>query len=104
MSKLIKVTEADKLPPGQSEAFEVEGKRIALFNVGGVYYAIDDTCPHADAPLAGGYVDQKQVTVSCPWHGAEFDLKTGNVLCAPARGNVSVYNVVLEGNDLKLEI
>jgi len=104
MPKLIKITETGKLPPGRSEAFEVEGKRIAVFNVDGRYYAIDDTCPHADAPLAGGFVDRKQATVSCPWHGAEFDLKTGKVLCAPARGDVGAYNVVLEGNDLKLEI
>jgi nitrite reductase/ring-hydroxylating ferredoxin subunit len=104
MPSLIKITESNRLAPGQAEAFEVEGKRIAVFNVDGNYYAIDDTCPHADSPLSGGCVDQKRLTVSCPWHGAEFDLQTGAVLCAPARGNVGAYKVVLEGDDLKVEI
>lgn len=102
MSKLVKVTVASDLPPGQATAFEVEGKRIALFNVGGQYYAIDDTCPHAGASLAEGTVEGG--VVKCPWHGADFDLSTGQVQCPPADENVQCYRVLVEGDDIKVEV
>ena len=57
MAKLIKVAETKDLPPGSAAAFEVEGQSIALFNVAGTFYAIDDTCPHSGGPLSQGQVD-----------------------------------------------
>ena len=66
------------MPPGQAAIFTVEGQRIALFNVEGTYYAIGDTCTHRFGPLSEGDVQGTKVT--CPWHGADFDLKTGAAL------------------------
>jgi len=102
MSALKKVAELKDLPPGQAVACEVEGLRIALFNVDGVIHAIDDECPHAGASLSSGYV--KDGKVGCPWHAADFDLKTGAVLCPPARGDVRVYKARVEGEDIYLEL
>ena len=75
MAKLIKIAAAKDVPPGQAAAFTVEGQRIALFNVEGTYYAIGDSCTHRGGPLSEGAVQGTKVT--CPWHGADFDLKTG---------------------------
>jgi len=102
MANLIKIAEVTDVPAGQAAAFTVEGQRIALFNVEGTYYAIADTCTHADGPLSEGEVQGTKVT--CPWHGAEFDLKTGAVLGPPAFEGVPSFRVVLEGNDIKVEL
>jgi nitrite reductase/ring-hydroxylating ferredoxin subunit len=80
MAKRIKIAGTQDVPPGKAAAFDVEGRRIALFNIEGSYYAIDDTCTHEGGPLCEGEVRGFKVT--CPWHGADFDLKSGEALCA----------------------
>ena len=102
MPKLVKVAARNDLPPGHAAAFDVEGQRIALFNVEGTFYAIGDTCTHRGGPLSEGSVARTIVT--CPWHGADFDLKTGDVMRSPARQGVPNYRVVIEGGDVKIEI
>jgi ferredoxin-NADP reductase/nitrite reductase/ring-hydroxylating ferredoxin subunit len=81
---------------------EAKGKRIAVFNVAGRYHAIDDTCPHQGGPLSEGALNGQVVT--CPWHGAEFDVTTGAVLSPPAGHGVATYPVQRSGPDLLLEI
>jgi nitrite reductase/ring-hydroxylating ferredoxin subunit len=102
MAKLVKIAETTRLGPGAATAAEIEGNRIAVFNVDGAFYAIDDTCPHAGGPLSEGQVKDCQVT--CPWHEARFDLKSGDALSPPAFEGVKSYRVVVEGNDVKVEI
>ena len=102
MAKLTKIAETRDVPPGQANCFQVEGESIAVFNVGGTFYAIEDTCPHSGAPLSQGFVEGTKVT--CPWHGADFDLKTGAVLGPPAQKGVPSYKVVVEGDDIKVEV
>src|SRR5439155_17040565 len=102
MAKLIKVAETKDLPPGSAAAFEVEGQSIALFNVAGTFYAIDDTCPHSGGPLSQGQVEGAKVTFS--WHEANFELSTGKGLCGPAFENFRSYKVVVEGNEIKVEV
>src|SRR5437899_1899009 len=82
MAKLLKIAKTKDVPPGQAAAFAIEGQKVALFNVEGTYYAIGDTCTHRGGPLSEGDVQGTRVT--CPWHGADFDLKTGAVLGPPA--------------------
>src|SRR5262245_59839820 len=72
MGRYARVASVGELAPGQSKLVEVEGKSIALFNVGGAYYALDNTCTHRGGPLAEGALDGDQVT--CPWHGAVFNV------------------------------
>jgi nitrite reductase/ring-hydroxylating ferredoxin subunit len=82
--------------------FEVGGKSIALFNVDGVFYAIDNTCTHRGGPLSEGVLDGKEVT--CPWHGAVFDVTTGQVLRPPAPRGISSYRTRVDGEDVEVEV
>ena len=102
MPKLIKVTETKAVAPGKAAAFDVGGQRVAVFNVGGTFYAIEDTCTHDGGPLCEGEVEGTVVT--CPWHRATFDLKNGDALGPPAFSGVKSFKVVVEGNDVKLEV
>jgi nitrite reductase/ring-hydroxylating ferredoxin subunit len=102
MAKLIPIAKTADLPPGKAAAFEVEDTRLAVFNVDGTFFAIDDTCPHAGAPLSEGTVQGGKIV--CPWHEAAFDLKTGEVLAPPAFEGVKTYRVVVEGDDVKIEL
>jgi nitrite reductase/ring-hydroxylating ferredoxin subunit len=102
MGQLIKVAEANDVPPGTAKAIEADGHRIALFHSGGSYYAIDDVCTHRGGALSEGEVDGTVVT--CPLHGATFDITTGSVLGRPASEGVVSYRVQVDGNDIKVEL
>ena len=101
MGRLIRVAETKDVPPGTAKAVDVEGRAVALFNVDGTYYAIADTCTHRGGPLSEGAVEGTVVT--CPWHGATFDVTTGDVLRPPAAEGVAHYNVQVDGDDIKVE-
>lgn len=101
MGTLVKVAEKKDLPGSSAKAVEVNGKQVALFNVDDKYYAIDDTCTHAGGSLSEGSIDGTEVT--CPWHGATFDITSGKVTGAPAQEDVKAYNVIVEGEDIKIE-
>jgi|WetSurMetagenome_2_1015567.scaffolds.fasta_scaffold45994_1 ferredoxin-NADP reductase len=98
----VKVAQHGDLAPGQVKAVAVNGAQIALCNVDGVYYAIDDTCPHRSASLAEGDLIGKEIT--CPLHGAIFDVTTGEVLEGPAGEGVTSYEVRLLGTDIEIKI
>lgn len=102
MAGFVKVATTSELSPGQSRKVEVGGKTIALFNIGGSYHAIDDTCPHRGGPLSEGQVEGDAVT--CPWHGAKFKVPSGEVLGGPARTGVFSYHVRVNGSDLEVEL
>jgi len=102
MAGFVKVAKSDEIAPGQGKMIEVGGKKIALFNVEGSFYAIDDTCTHRGGPLSEGSLEGKEVT--CPWHGAIYDVITGEVLSPPAPKGVARYNVRVEGTDIAVEV
>jgi len=102
MGQLVKVAQANDLPEGRAIAVEVAGQKVALFNVGGTYYAIGDTCTHRGGPLSEGEVEGTMVT--CPWHGASFDLTCGKALSPPAPRGVACYQVHVDGQDIKIEL
>ena len=102
MAGFVKVAKTSEIAPGQGKQVEVNGKKIALFNVEGSFYVIDDTCTHRGGPLSEGALEGKKVT--CPWHGATFDIITGGVVNPPAPIGVSRYNVRIVGDDIEIEI
>jgi len=102
MAGFVKVAKTDEIVPGQGKMIEVGGKKIALFNVEGSFHAIDDTCTHRGGPLSEGVLEGKQVT--CPWHGATFDVTSGEVLGPPATQGVARYNVRVEASDIEVEV
>ena len=102
MSKTLKVAEASELKPGECKTVEVDGQTLALFNVDGTFYAIDNTCSHVGGPLGDGALTGNEVT--CPLHGAQFDVTCGKALSGPARGDVKSFPVSLEGDDVLVEL
>src|ERR1700730_13047582 len=102
MADFVKVARAGEIAPGEAKAVEAGGKKIAIFNIEGTYYAIDDTCTHRGGPLSEGMVAGNEVT--CPWHGAVFDVTTGSVMGLPAPRSVAGYEVRIEGGDIEVEL
>ncbi|MBI3333236.1 MAG: non-heme iron oxygenase ferredoxin subunit [Candidatus Omnitrophica bacterium] len=102
MGKFIKVATTGEIPPGGAKQVEVEGHSIALFNVEGSFYAVDNTCTHVGGPLAEGMIEADQV--ECPWHGARFNVKTGAALTPPAAGDLASYKVQVSGSDIEVEV
>ena len=96
MAQPTKVADLKDLPPGKATCVEFAGEKVALFNVGGSVLAIADTCSHRGGPLSEGEVEG--ITVTCPWHGACFDLKSGAALGPPATQGVKRYQVTVKGN------
>jgi len=102
MGELVTVAKTSELKAGQAKTVQVKGETIALFNLGGTFYAIDDTCTHVGGPLSEGGIEGTAVT--CPWHGAQFDVTSGQVLTPPAASGVKSYRVSIQGDEVKLEV
>lgn len=91
------------IKPGELALFEVAGRRIAVANAGGQFFAIDDTCTHEQCSLAeDGTLEGTVVTCGC--HGAQFDVTTGAVLAPPAPDPVKAYRLRVDRGDLVLEL
>jgi 3-phenylpropionate/trans-cinnamate dioxygenase ferredoxin subunit len=102
MADFVKVAKTSDLPPGERIVVEVDDLYIAVFNVGGEFYAIEDVCTHDDGPLAEGELDGYEI--ECPRHGARFDIRTGKVLSFPAVVDVPWFEVKVEGDDVLVAV
>ncbi len=92
----IDIAPASELPNGERLFLEIEGKSIVIFNIAGQYYSIADVCSHDDGPVGEGQVEE--FTITCPRHGAKFDLRNGKVLAMPAVVDIPAYPVrIVEG-------
>jgi NAD(P)H-dependent nitrite reductase small subunit len=89
------VARASEIAPGSSTTIYVNGRQLALFNLDGTFYAIDDGCPHRGAPLSEGYLQGDRVL--CSWHCFDFSLKTGACEVVPEL-KVATYEVKVEGD------
>ncbi len=101
MAEFEVVARADELKEGDMRAFDVRGTKIAVANVAGTFYAFGDTCTHRECSLAEG--DLEETTVTCPCHGSEFDVVSGQVLRGPARVPVGSFEVRAEGGNLEVK-
>jgi nitrite reductase (NADH) small subunit len=101
MAEFVKVATLSELQEGSGKPVEVNGKAIALFNVGGQVYAIDNTCLHRGGPLGDGMLEGEVVT--CPWHMWEYNVRTGEFVANPEI-KVATYPVQVEGTDIKVAI
>lgn len=102
MPERLTIARASDVPAGRGLLVDFEGLRLAIFRVDGAYYAIDDTCTHAEASLSEGSLDG--CLVECPLHGAMFDLKTGQAMSAPADQAVRTYPLHIEGDEIQIEL
>ena len=102
MGKVI-VGKMSDIPPGTLHKAAIDGKEILVTNIDGKYFATDDTCTHAGASLSEGTLDGDAIT--CGWHGARFDCKTGKLEKFPAKiNNLKSYNVSVESDNVFVEI
>lgn len=101
MSAWINVARAEDLPAGTFRTVDAEDVGIAVFNVDGEYYAIEDMCTHDGGILTGGKINGDQVT--CPRHGARFSIKTGAALSPPAYEPVKTFPVRVEGGMVQVK-
>ncbi len=102
MTSWHRVAKTSDIPPGRVGVVSVDDRRIALCNVDGSFYAIDDVCTHD-----GGALDQGElegVEIECPRHGARFDVRTGRVTKLPAFQPVESYPTRVEGDDVDVGI
>lgn len=102
MSQFVAAAKVAEIPDQTAKCVEVEGKRIALFNLGGVFFALDNECTHESGPLSEGYIDGEEV--ECPWHGARFNIRSGVVTLDPAEDDVASYRVRVTGEDVEIEV
>ena len=102
MGQFIKVGEVSEILPGNAKQIDAGGRTIALFNLKGQFYAIDNSCTHVGGSLASGEIIDEDVI--CPLHGARFNIPTGKVLGPPARENISTYKIRIDGDNIKIEI
>jgi nitrite reductase/ring-hydroxylating ferredoxin subunit len=101
MGTFIEVARLEQLTPGGALAIEVHGRTIALFREGERIFAVDDTCTHSGGPLSEGSFERGVVT--CPWHGATFDLATGRRGDDIASHDLRSYPVRVEGGAIAIE-
>jgi nitrite reductase/ring-hydroxylating ferredoxin subunit len=104
------VAGADEVPPGERILVEVQGRSIGIFNIRGEFFALRNACPHQGAPLCLGSLDGTAAPsapgvyewvrdgeiLACPWHGWEFDVRTGRSIFNPHRTRVRSYEVTVE--------
>ena len=98
----LDIAPASELPSGERLFVEVEGKSIVIFNVADQYFAIADVCSHDDGPVGEGTLEG--YTITCPRHGAQFDIRTGRVLQMPAVVDIPAYPVKIFDGMIQLGI
>lgn len=111
--KAVKVCPASEIPAGGRKIVEIEGKSIGIFNLNGAFYALRNVCPHQFAPLCLGKVTgynapsevgvydwcREGEIIRCPWHGWEFDIKTGKSIFNPHKVRTKSYPVTVEAGE-----
>jgi 3-phenylpropionate/trans-cinnamate dioxygenase ferredoxin subunit len=111
------VATVDEIPPGQRRLVNVNGRDIGIFNVDGEYFAVSNRCPHEGASLCKGRIvglveaaepgayqySRRGELIRCPWHGWEFDLRTGKSWCEPDRTKVRRFDLKIESGGSLVE-
>ena len=104
-SNPIKVCKTSELTSGQSKCIKVTNKEIAVFNINGKFYAIDNICIHAGGPLNEGYLDTDNCQITCPWHAWGYDLATGKCVTHPKQDVfTSTFPVKVQGDEIFVEV
>lgn len=102
MGKIIACTTSDILP-GKMIKVTIDGRDILVANIDGEYHATDDSCTHSGSSLSEGKLDG--CTITCGWHAAEFDCKTGKLIKFPAKiRDLTSYSVVVESDNVFVEM
>lgn len=100
MEQWVDVAMVDEIANQAYKIVEINSVPIAIFNINGEFYAIEDNCPHQHLPIADGLIEGCNIT--CPYHGAKFCLKTGDVLAPPAYDNLTVFPLRILDNKVQI--
>ncbi len=101
-SRFVRVADTRAIPENGNKVVVLGGTEVAIFHHEGRFYALANLCPHRQAPLSAGEVARGIVT--CPWHGARFELATGKGLPGPHRCNQQAFPVRIQGTEIHLEL
>ena len=97
-----KIGKVGDVPAGTAKVYEVADRAIAVCNVDGELYAIDDVCTHDEGSLDQGELEGHEI--ECPRHGARFDVRSGEVTALPAVLPIDTFNVRVQGEDIEIEL
>jgi nitrite reductase (NADH) small subunit len=97
----VRAAGKQEVPAGTIREFQLNGKGVALANVGGKFFAVDNVCLHRGGPLGAGELDRQVVT--CPWHGWQFDVTNGQLL-TNAAVTLACYPVEIRGEDVFVDV
>ncbi|MQA88993.1 MAG: Rieske 2Fe-2S domain-containing protein [Gemmatimonas sp.] len=100
----VKVAALDEIGDGEVLAVQADGKRVCLARVGDEVYAFANNCSHREFPLSDGEVDPDDCSITCEWHGARFDIRTGEAIALPATRPIPVYDCRVDGEDILVDV
>jgi 3-phenylpropionate/trans-cinnamate dioxygenase ferredoxin subunit len=100
-TKFVTVARVGEIPEGGRKLVRIEDQELAVFRIGGEYFAMDDVCTHDGGPVAEGELEGD--VIECPRHGARFNVRTGAALTLPAVSPVPTHRVRIEGDDIQVE-
>lgn len=92
----VRVASVDEVPPGRVKQVRVDGRDVALVNLEGTFFALDNNCPHSGGPLAQGSLDQDLGHLTCPWHAWTWDVRTGTAVAPPVNWRATTHAVRVE--------
>ena len=101
MADFISVAKTTDIPEGEGRVVDAGGTPVALFNVDGSFHALDNTCIHRGGPLGDGICEA--TTVTCPWHGWQYDVTSGECTSSPGE-SVDRYEVRVAGDDVQVKL
>ena len=98
----VKVGKVSEVEPGKSKVYEVGDRYVAVCNVSGNFYAVDDLCTHDEGSLDEGDLDGFEI--ECPRHGARFDVRTGQVTALPASLPIDTFEIRVRGDYIEIDV
>jgi len=102
VAEFVPVAKVSEIPDPGKKLVEVDDRLVAVFHVGGRFYALDDVCTHDGGPLAEGQLEGYHII--CPRHGARFDIRTGEALTMPATEPTAAHEVKVEGDTVLVRL
>ena len=100
----VKVATLDEVREGEVLTVVAEGKALCLARIAEVVYAFSNNCSHRDFPLAHGEIDLDDCSITCEWHGARFDMRSGKALSLPATRPIPVYPCRVEEGSIYVDV
>jgi 3-phenylpropionate/trans-cinnamate dioxygenase ferredoxin subunit len=104
MSEFVPVAKTSEVPDPGTLLVEVEERMVVLIHAAGHFYALDDVCTHDGGPLSEGPVDARAGTITCPRHGAKFDVRSGAALTMPATQPTVAHDVKIDGDQVLVRL